>query len=401
MKTIFLVDHISGGHHSTYIKLLAKSFLQLDCQVVIFFPDVEEINTWIAKNNWGQENIRCLKFTLPESGSFPIAKLRVMFDTIVNWQTTKKNIETAILSLSIRPDLIFFAWLDTYIRGNLVYPIIDRIFPYPWTGLYFQPSHLRYPPNYPWLRLGPLNPSHILKSANCKGVAILDEGIIHLLQASIGDIPILTFPDFTDTSAPDNKFEMIDEIKKKANTRCIVASIGILQKRKGFLTLVEIAKNNLSDNCFFVFAGELDKNNLEQDERKNFLDFVNTKPENCFFHLERIPEESQFNAIISVADILYVVYDYAYSSNILTKAAFFNKYVVSSNKFCIGERVEKYSLGLTASPNSTEESASAINKLSKQIRNGLVNFSPQFQQYQQVHSLEHLYSQIQYLISHI
>ncbi len=398
MKKIFLLDHISDGHHSTYIKFLAKSLIQLDCQVVIFFPDTEEINAWISENNWRQENIQCLKFILPESGRFPVAKLRVMLDTITNWRTTRKHIEKAILSLSIQPDLIFFAWLDTYIRGNLVYPIIDKIFPYPWTGLYFQPSHLRYPPNHSWLRFGPLNPSHILKSTNCKGVAILDEGIIHLLQASIGNVPILTFPDFTDTSVPNNKFEVIDEIKKRANNRCIVASIGILQKRKGFLTLVEIAKNNLSDNCFFVFAGELDKNNLGQEEMNDFLDFVNTKPENCFFYLKRIPDESHFNAIISVADILYVVYDYAYSSNILTKAAFFKKHVVSSNKFCIGERVKQYSLGLTASPNVTAESAFAINELSQQIQNGLVNFSPKFQQYQQMHSVEKLCSQMQRLI---
>jgi hypothetical protein len=401
MKTIFLIDHCSTGHHSTYIKLLAKSLLQLGCQVVVFFPAAEEINKWIIENNWCQNNIQCLTFNLPSSCGFPVAKLQTMFDTIANWQATKKSVEMAISLLSIQPDLIFFAWLDTYLHGNLVYPIIDSIFPYPWTGLYFQPSHLRFPPKYPWLRLGPLNPSHILKSTNCKGVAILDEGVIHLLKASTGNIPVLPFPDFTDTSTPDNRFEVIDDIKEKANNRCIVASIGILQKRKGFLTLVEIAKQNLSDNCFFLFAGELDRNDLGHDETTNFLNFVNTNPKNCYFHLERIPDESKFNAIISITDIIYVVYDYAYSSNLLTKAAFFKKYVVASNKFCIGERVKKYSLGLTASPGSVEESLLAINKLSKQIKNGLVDFSPEFQEYQQIHSVDNLYFQMQNLFSNI
>ena len=57
--------------------------------------------------------------------------------------------------------------------------------------------------------------------------------------------------------------------------------------------------------------------------------------------------QRQFYALHSVCDILFGVYhQFAHSSGLLTKAAFFQKPVIVSKGYCMEERVRKYHLGL-------------------------------------------------------
>ncbi|MDY6899858.1 MAG: glycosyltransferase, partial [Cyanobacteriota bacterium] len=272
----------------------------------------------------------------------------------------------------------------------LTHHIVDTIFPYQWSGLYFQPRHLRSQIKFEFIRHGPLNPDSVLQSSNCKSVAVLDEGISDKLQKTIINKPVIIFPDFTDESKPDMTFPLIKEIEEKAEGRKIVGLLGSLAKRKGFLKLLEIAQLSLEENSFFIFIGKLDKQSFSTEELDKINSFIESKPQNCLFHLERIPNESQFNALIKICDILFALYNYPHSSNILTKAAIFEKPVISIDNFCMGERVSKYRLGLTISNNSTEQCVDSIHKLAVLSEQSQFYLNPNFVDYKNIHSVEQL-----------
>jgi hypothetical protein len=57
--------------------------------------------------------------------------------------------------------------------------------------------------------------------------------------------------------------------------------------------------------------------------------------------LNEFPDEAQFNSLVYICDILFAAYNnFPNSSNILTKAAIFQRPVVVSNNFCMEKRVK-------------------------------------------------------------
>src|SRR5690606_31086851 len=101
---------------------------------------------------------------------------------------------------------------------------------------------------------------------------------------------------------------------------------------------------------------------------KNELEFINSyiqqEPENCYFYFHRIENESYFNSIICICDIIFAVYkDFIHSSNLVTKAAFFEKPILVSEGYCMAKRVKNYRLGLTVEQDNIEKIIVAIRKL--------------------------------------
>ncbi|MFM7791033.1 MAG: glycosyltransferase family 1 protein, partial [Microcystis panniformis] len=92
--------------------------------------------------------------------------------------------------------------------------------------MYFQPP-LRKTLKYQQLRRGILNPLAVLKSKQCLGVAVLDEGIADKLQQKLNK-PVVVLTDITDESPPDMDFEIVKKIRAKAAGRKIVGLLGSL-----------------------------------------------------------------------------------------------------------------------------------------------------------------------------
>ncbi len=395
-KVIFVVDFSWEGHHPTYFKYLTKTLLDLGYSVITFCPNPDELREWMNSYKKYDNLFKCYEIHKPPKPNISINKLRTSIHIINLWKRTKLSIESVCTSLKIRPDLVFFPWLDSFLGGNLVSPIIDFIFPYSWSGIYFQPRHLREVKKFSFLRKGPLNPHSLLSSSNCKSVGVLDEGVSYKLNLSK---PIIVLPDFADSSSPDLNFEILPLIKEKAGKRKIVALLGALDKRKGLLSLLEIAK--VDSSLFFVFAGRLSKGSFTNVEVEKIKDFIDSNPSNCFFYLEFIPGEPQFNALIKACDILYAIYDYPHSSNILTKAAIFEKPVVASQFHCVGERMKKYNIGKALSPGSVNECISAIKTLTLEQDSEKPQRGFDFTLYREIHSIERFSKQIKVLLSEI
>ena len=177
--------------------------------------------------------------------------------------------------------------------------------------------------------------------------------------------------------------------------------LGSLDKRKGTLTLLEVSRQ-ASDRWFFVFAGRLAEPAFTAAELARIEKIVKTNPDNCFFYLNSIPDGSRFNAVVQVCDVLYAAYEnFPYSSNILTKAAIFEKPVIASKNYCMGERVQKFNLGYGIEGGSVSQCVSILERLHEELSTGNLSIQPDFEGYRRLHSIEQLRAAFQKILEFV
>ncbi len=345
LKTVVITDPFWEGHHLTYLQLFTQILLQQGYQVLVLCPKPDEIARLIAETM--PHHSSCLyveNFVEPKLPRIKIKGMGSLLPTFWRWYSTAKAIAQASKKFSIRPDLVFFCWLDLYLyysyssrNCRVIYKLADLAFPYKWTGILFHTaSHeASVNPNV-YRRLG---------AKNCQAIAVLHEDSANKLQHLGKKIEIL--PDFADDSPPDLTYAIAQRVREKANGRKVVGLLGYLEKRKGILSLLEIAKQSTEQPWFFLFAGNLSQD-FSDSEQAAIATFVESQPDNCLFLLERIPQETQFNALVNECDVLYAVYkDFPGSSNVLTKAAIFHKLVLVAQGYVMESRTKEFKLGLS------------------------------------------------------
>jgi glycosyltransferase involved in cell wall biosynthesis len=356
-------------------------------QVVSFFPEPDEVRRWVALHcpEYIQQ-FHAFKVQEPETPKLPIiGKLPQPVFTLFRWIDTATVIRKASSKIGCKPDLVFLCWLDNYLSNYLNHHIIERIFPYSWSGLYFHPNNLQFKQHVLPILGTPLTHHAVAQSSRCYGIALLNEIEATKLQDKIKN-PVFIFPDITDDSLPDENYVVVQKIRSQAGNRKIVGLFGLLSKRKGLLTLLEVAQKSVNKNWFFVFAGKLSQVDLLPEEVTKIKNIVESKPNNCFFHFESIPEGEKFNALINISDVLFAAYEnFPSSSNILTKAAVFEKPVIVSDGFCIGERAKKFQLGLTIPQGDVSKCIEALSDLFDHAQ-----LKPDFEGYKRLHSVEQL-----------
>lgn len=397
MKTIVLIDTNSGrGHHLTYLRLFSKVLLELRHRVIVFYPEPDDVTNWVlinlssyAKHFYAFKMCKLNRRRLPGIGvePEPIA-------IIQRWKHAAKNIKIASQRLGVSVDLVFFNWLDNYFSHYLTHHIIDQVFPYKWSGIYFRPGQLRFGRyTLPILNI-PLAHYAIAKSLYCQSLAMLNEEMVETVRREINN-SVIAFPDITDESAPDSDQKIVHDIKKKAGNKKIIGLIGSLSKRKGLLTLLKVAQQSIDKGWFFLFAGPLLEEYFHQDYDQKLPEqffelqrLIQSPPDNCFFYLNHIPDGVEYNSFVDICDILFAAYEnFPYSSNMLTKAAVFKKSVIVTDGFCMAQRVKKFQLGVCISEGDIAGCIKALEILSDRASHfkGIV---PDFASYHRLHSVE-------------
>src|SRR5262249_37748257 len=116
---------------------------------------------------------------------------------------------------------------------------------------------------------------------------------------------------------------------------------------------------------FFALVGEVFWESLGADQHE-LREFCDSPPENCLVQTGYLQEERELNSIIAAADILYAVYsNFRNSSNTLTKAAIFEKPVIVSDDYLMGERVEQFDLGATVRTGDIDDIVMKLERLRK------------------------------------
>ncbi|MDJ1502649.1 hypothetical protein [Xanthocytophaga agilis] len=390
MKIIALVDPLSGGHHTAYLRIFSEVLINKGYTVWCFKPVEETLEKWIADvhPDWTQDQIRNFNYSLPDKTFISLKRFNEPASILYRWRHLHKTIGQAEKKYNQKVSFVFLAWLDSYLSGYLIPFFLDIVFPYAWSGLYFHPRYLRTLAHTLKTKPSPSDIDIALTANHCQNVVIHDEGIVTLLQTRISKDVVL-FPEIADDAPPDSNEKIAKQIKEKAKGRIIIGAIG-LHRHQGVLTLLQVAQKASKEKFFFVFVGQFITSQFPGNELQQITSFFDELPENCFIYLDKLNEGSQYNAVFTALDVPFLVYDnFTSASNRLTKAAIFQKYVLAQDTFCVGEDVKKYQLGETVEAGNIDQCIEAIETLYDKIKKEPFPIA-NFEVYRQLHSIDRL-----------
>lgn len=357
-KIIALVDPISGGHHEMYLRLYSETLRKLGYTVWIFTCNPDAFKLMTSIRIYRLRNNSLVRSNLPV-----ITFFTEFFRTLGYWRDVRIALQRTEKSVGRKPGLVFFTWLDSQLHPLTPPWFIDLMFPYKWSGLYFHPRHLRIPLTG-W-KSHIIDPDSVLRAKHCSSVAVLDEGVVGKLSQKLYK-PVFVIPDVTDVSTTKTVSPLVKKILHKAGKRKIVGIFGSLDKRKNILEFMDLASGNSAKEYFFLFAGTIQWASFTTDERKKISKFINDPPENSFMIPTFIAHEDRLNALVKICSIVSVLYkDFPHSSNILTKSTYFYKPAIGSHEGCIGDRIEKYGIGVTLKEISPDKIYSGLVFLSR------------------------------------
>jgi hypothetical protein len=333
-KNILIYSDIAGGHHETYLQVLTETFLKLNVNLYIVAPNSQHL--------MDTASVTYVDMGKVESSKKDIISKYLEMNRICKQLGSKGNIKI---------DLVFYAWLDYFTskyNGILIYLLSFILRKPSWGGIYFHPVLHRNRYDSYKFRVRRFLKEIAFRSKNCKVVAVLDEGVQNSLKKTLGN-KICSLPDFTNIEKTNNS-TLARELSIFAGGRKILMVAGALSERKNILPLLKFALENTDNGHFcFAFIGELRENSFPNAKLEEVYSSVEIlrKRGDCFFYLQRIDDERVLNELISLCGVLLLLYeDFRHSSNLMTKAAYFQVPVIVKPGFLMAERVSKYGTGI-------------------------------------------------------
>lgn len=246
-----------------------------------------------------------------------------------------------------KPDLVFNLYMDMYRSCSNSWNRFAAINKWPWAGIRFVPAGL---PQEGYYELSSL-----------RGMCFLDENICRVYQEAMPDKVFEYLPDITETALPDQPGALAQEIRQHAAGRKIVFLGGSIGAQKNLARWYELIAMANPAKWYFVQVGEVHRATLPPEDVVALDKVVSCPPENLFMKAEYLPDERAFNDIIRTADVIYAVYrDFRISSNMLGKAAAFEKPILVADNYLMGERVRDYGIGEVAPQGDAGQIHSAL-----------------------------------------
>lgn len=242
------------------------------------------------------------------------------------------RINFAITKEGSSPHLILNMYMDLYRTDYSRWNHFERKMRIPWVGLRFIPSK------------EPIEGYYFIHS--CRGMAFLDDNVCRRYQKLINHKNFAYFPDITDASLPTKKSELSLEIVKRARGRKVVFLGGTIGRSKNLEKWYELISIANPERWFFLQIGEIREENLTTGDIAAQNKFLRMMPENLLIKNEYLPDEKDFNDVIFNSDVLFAVYrDFKISSNMLGKAAAFERPILVAQGNLMGQRVNDYQIG--------------------------------------------------------
>ena len=372
-KTVALIDPLWIGHHPMYFCQFTASFLRTGANVIGLCPDPaaarRDLQKAIGDPSSSQIQDRVFFHELPPGkrsffkGRFEGDPLR----TFLRWKSAADRLAVAEALSGMTADLVFFPYLDSYLRFLPFASIPQLLLNRRWSGLYMRNHHHGEKPSLvKSLRLLGKG-DEILQSKLCKEIGVLDERFIPAME-KLCKSKVIAFPDVTQANLPDQPSSLAVRIKDQAAGRKIIGLIG-LERRKGFFTCLRVAELAQEQDLpyFFVVVGTMHLREFsitEQEKIRSIIAGITAgKIKNLHFDptADRIPDEADYNSLFTTFDIAWAAYEgFQGSSGTLSKAAAFEIPCLATAGECIGQRVEKYELGLTIPEADPEQALAAI-----------------------------------------
>ncbi len=197
-----------------------------------------------------------------------------------------------------------------------------------------------------------------------KGTFFLDEAICAYYQSLLPNKKFEYMPDITDTDMPAYQTPLANEVLKRAAGRKIVFIGGSIGKQKNLVAWYELIQQADCSKWYFVQIGRINENNLTSLDRAVLTNALAKPIQNLTIYPDYLADEREFNQIISVSDVIFAVYrDFKRSSNMLSKAAYFEKPILVSDAYLMGERVRRYKIGIEVKEDEVSSIVAGLNRI--------------------------------------
>ena len=260
------------------------------------------------------------------------------------------RVRGAISEAQWRPAFVFNMYMDLYRTDNERWVRFGKSFKWPWGGIRFVPH--------------PAPTEGYYQIDSCVGMCFLDDAVSERYQKLLPTKVFTCLPDITDARLPDEPTDLAREVTRRAEGRKVVFLGGTIGGNKNLARWIELIALSDPEKWFFLQIGEINLNSLTQADAHALAIFEATPPENLLIYPTYLPDERAFNDVIKVADIVFAVYrNFKISSNMLGKAAAFEKPILVADNYLMGRRVIKYGIGKAVPENDSRQMLAAATEL--------------------------------------
>lgn len=281
-------------------------------------------------------------------------------------------VEGILKGAQIDPDLIFHMYLDAVNFDDEFEHARENHLVQKWAGIRFAPkkSDQKYYASHPELT----------------GVCFLDPAQSEYFSSKPGHIHFSTLPDITDISLPVTQSNLAKTILSQANGRKIIFLGGMIGGQKNIQKWYELIAKSDPKKYFFLQVGAIHTQSMNLRDLLSFYRMTFSEHINFMVIPRYLESEADFNELISISDILFAVYRNFYdSSNMLAKAAVFNKPILVSNQYLMGKRVREYGIGAASDEDDANQMMQAIENMPSSE-----DLAQNFKRYRQDFSIETL-----------
>jgi len=260
------------------------------------------------------------------------------------------QIKTILRKLPSNCYFLFNMYMDMYKTDEVSWKNFIRYCPLSWAGIRFVPST---EPREAYYSLPTL-----------RGMCFLDKKINQVYCENLPKKRFACLPDVTDASLSDDLHHVVQIIKDRSSGRKVIFLGGSITKYKNIIKWYEIIKRADSQRFFFTQIGEIHYKTCSSDEQNILRSLAASPPENFFMYDKYLDNEQDFNACIAICDVIFAVYkDFRISSNMPGKAAAFEKPIMVSDKYLMGEIVRNYNLGASVPEDDSDAILKALEQL--------------------------------------
>lgn len=363
---ILVYNPISGhGHLDSWNALFVSFLLQNGWCVIALTPDVADLRARLADKGLATssslqilpwDNLR-RTFVQRILGRikriFKQPKTNNNDDPEANFLNPlefAQRVHKALKHTKWQPEVVFNMYMDLYRTDTVSWQAFDAVCQLPWSGIRFVPRHEPTEAYY-------LSPSLF-------GMCFLDETIC---EQYVLRLPHKTFeylPDITESALPSQPSDIAQGIKALAKGRKIVFLGGTIGGGKNLARWYELIQRVDPAKWFFLQIGEVHENSLTPEDILARQRVMQVMPENLFIHPAYLPDEKTFNEIIQLSDVLFAVYrNFRISSNMLGKAAAFDRPIVVAKGYLMGQRVTTYGIGRAVAEDDVAQMQAALEML--------------------------------------
>jgi glycosyltransferase involved in cell wall biosynthesis len=400
IKTVALINPLWIGHHPVFFGHFTSAFLRNGARVIGLCPHpdaaLQEIAAAVGDMPDWQERVSLHKLPTGGRSWFGGRFEGDPYHSLQRWRYAGNALELAQARTGWNTDLVYFPYIDSFLRFLPFAAVPDIMIGKPWSGLYLRNHHHRSADAPQCSALHMLAKGDaLLKSNLCHEIGVLDERFVDGMKSYTGK-RIIGFPDVTQTFLPEHEFELTRIVREKAAGRKTIGLIG-LETRKGTINMLRVAlkAHELRLPWYFVFAGVFVRDAypptdlafieevMERIDRGE-IDSIHFDP-----NAGRIPTEADFNSLFSSFDIAWAAFEgFQGSSGTLSKAAAFHIPCIATAGECIGHRLNHFRTGLTIPEGDSEKAFEAIQRILEGTNWQGEPLDPDYDAFNEAHSIE-------------